>query len=149
MIERGILALIVGPSVVGKDSPIARARTLLAGDLRFRFPRRDITRPVVGDPESRIALTQSEFNTAKAYGAFLLRRRGRDQSNAQISVSTPRIASKKRRDMNRTMWLAITWWAARKASGKAKGTEKGAEVCDQQRFDGSCSNPIVLQVDLE
>ncbi len=72
MIERGILALIVGPSGVGKDSLIARARTGLAGDPRFCFPSRAITRPAAAGPESHVPFTTCEFETAEAHGGFLL-----------------------------------------------------------------------------
>lgn len=72
MIERGVLALIVGPSGVGKDSLIARARTGLATDPHFCFPRRAVTRPAIAGPEHHIPFTTSEFETAEAHGAFLL-----------------------------------------------------------------------------
>lgn len=41
----GGFALIVGPSGAGKDTLIGLARTTLAGDPRFLFPKRLVTRP--------------------------------------------------------------------------------------------------------
>ena len=42
---RGTLALVVGPSGAGKDALIDGARHHFAGDPRYSFPRRLITRP--------------------------------------------------------------------------------------------------------
>ena len=41
----GLLVLVVGPSGSGKDTLMAGAAQALAGDARFRFVRRVVTRP--------------------------------------------------------------------------------------------------------
>ena len=72
MIERGTLALVVGPSGVGKDSLIALAKARLCGDDRFRFPQRAITRSVADGAERHVALAPGEFEAAEARGAYIL-----------------------------------------------------------------------------
>lgn len=72
VIEHGVLALIVGPSGVGKDSLVASARTALSGNPAFSFPSRVITRPVSVGPETHTCLTKSQFEMAEKRGAFLL-----------------------------------------------------------------------------
>ena len=68
----GCLILVVGPSGAGKDTLLKRARAILAGEPRFEFPRRYITRPA-GDPhEDHIALNDAEFRTRLDAGAFSL-----------------------------------------------------------------------------
>jgi ribose 1,5-bisphosphokinase len=82
MIACGTLALIVGPSGVGKDSLIARARIHLADDRRFRFQSRFITRPPGAGPERHVPLTRQAFETAESQGAFLLSWRAHDTAYA-------------------------------------------------------------------
>ena len=67
----GVLALVVGPSGAGKDSLIASARTQLAGDGRFVFPRRIVTRDssVWEDHDS---IAPADFQAKAAAGGFAL-----------------------------------------------------------------------------
>jgi ribose 1,5-bisphosphokinase len=67
----GHLVLVVGPSGAGKDSLIAAARTRLAGDDRFVFPTRTVTRPPSPAEENR-HLSVDAFAEARANGAFAL-----------------------------------------------------------------------------
>ncbi|WP_246776973.1 phosphonate metabolism protein/1,5-bisphosphokinase (PRPP-forming) PhnN [Microvirga sp. VF16] len=66
-----MLVLVVGPSGAGKDTLLTCARTALAGDERFRFVRRVITRPPGGGEDSAF-LTEEAFRTRIAQGAFAL-----------------------------------------------------------------------------
>jgi phosphonate metabolism protein PhnN/1,5-bisphosphokinase (PRPP-forming) len=69
---RGTLALVVGPSGAGKDTLIAAARTVLAGDPRFAFARRVVTRMRDDESESHDVMAPAEFARAEAAGAFLV-----------------------------------------------------------------------------
>ena len=68
----GTLVLVVGPSGAGKDSVQNGARSVLAGDDRFVFARRIITRPPDDGGEDNIEVTTEAFAAAKADGAFSL-----------------------------------------------------------------------------
>ena len=56
-----MLVLVVGPSGAGKDTVLGLARTALAGDRRFRFVRRVITRPADPDNENHEAVSEAAF----------------------------------------------------------------------------------------
>ena len=70
--QKGALVLVVGPSGSGKDTLIGLARTQLAHDTRFIFPRRVITRIAHIDAEDHDTLTPEAFEAARLAGQFAL-----------------------------------------------------------------------------
>lgn len=68
--DQGRLILVVGPSGAGKDALIERARRALAGDPRFVFARRVITRPPAAEDHDTI--DESAFAAAEKDGVWLL-----------------------------------------------------------------------------
>ena len=70
--DPGIFFLVVGPSGVGKDSLLDGARERLAGDPRYVFATRSITRPEDAGGEAHLALSEEAFAAQEAAGQFLL-----------------------------------------------------------------------------
>ncbi len=68
---RGTLFLVVGPSGAGKDTVIDGAKAALAGDPRFVFPRRVVTRPPATG-EDHQPMSAEDFAAAEARGDFAL-----------------------------------------------------------------------------
>lgn len=69
---RGTLFLVVGPSGAGKDTLLEGARAALAGDERYRFARRVITRPADAGGEAHTPASAAAFERMAAAGAFAL-----------------------------------------------------------------------------
>ncbi|MBS7812510.1 phosphonate metabolism protein/1,5-bisphosphokinase (PRPP-forming) PhnN [Roseococcus pinisoli] len=67
-----IWVAMAGPSGAGKDSLLDRVRADLAGDDRFHFARRTITRPVDAGGEAHEAVSLEVFQSLEREGAFLL-----------------------------------------------------------------------------
>lgn len=67
----GLVVLVVGPSGAGKDAVLQAARARLAGDRRFVFPRRVVTREA-GAAEDHAAVTPGEFDALLRRGALAL-----------------------------------------------------------------------------
>jgi phosphonate metabolism protein PhnN/1,5-bisphosphokinase (PRPP-forming) len=67
-----MLVAVVGPSGAGKDTLLSRAREALAGDARFVFVRRAITRPAEAGGEPHEALSEAEFAAREAACGFAL-----------------------------------------------------------------------------
>ena len=68
----GLLILVVGPSGAGKDFLLAAAQAELAGDIRFRFVRRDITRAAEAGGEEHRACTAAEFAAIRDAAGYAL-----------------------------------------------------------------------------
>ena len=67
-----MLVLVVGPSGAGKDTLINAAKSALAGDARFVFPRRVVTRRAVAALEDHDSVTPEDFALRQANGAYAL-----------------------------------------------------------------------------
>jgi phosphonate metabolism protein PhnN/1,5-bisphosphokinase (PRPP-forming) len=67
-----MLVAVVGPSGAGKDTLMGAARARLAGDARFVFVQRAITRPAEAGGEDHRALDDARFAAECAAGAFAL-----------------------------------------------------------------------------
>ena len=68
----GRLVLVVGPSGAGKDSVLRYAMAHFAGDDRFVFPRRCVTREVDAAAEDHDSLDEQAFVELASLGAFAL-----------------------------------------------------------------------------
>ena len=68
----GRLVLVVGPSGVGKDSVLRYAMAHFAGDARFVFPKRCVTRAVDVAAEDHDSLDERTFDERAGQGAFAL-----------------------------------------------------------------------------
>ncbi len=69
---KGCFIAVVGPSGAGKDTIMDAARVALAGDTRFHFVRRIITRPQMPGTEDHDSLDETAFTKAAGEGAFAL-----------------------------------------------------------------------------
>ena len=67
----GLLVLVAGPSGAGKDTLIAAAREALAGDARYVFARRIVTR-AKNSFENHDTLSAEQFAAGIAAGRFAL-----------------------------------------------------------------------------
>jgi ribose 1,5-bisphosphokinase len=67
----GCVVLVVGPSGAGKDALLAEARSRLAHDGRFLFPRRVVTRAADGS-ENHVSLSWAAFDEVARHGGFAL-----------------------------------------------------------------------------
>ncbi|MBL6457910.1 phosphonate metabolism protein/1,5-bisphosphokinase (PRPP-forming) PhnN [Belnapia sp. T6] len=67
-----MLVGVVGPSGAGKDTLMAGARAALAGEPRFHFIQRSITRPAEAGGEDHRALSRAAFEAERAAGCFAL-----------------------------------------------------------------------------
>jgi len=68
----GTLTLVVGPSGAGKDTLMAGARALLAGQWEFAFPPREITRPAEAGGEDHVPVTETQFRDRCLHDRYAL-----------------------------------------------------------------------------
>jgi phosphonate metabolism protein PhnN/1,5-bisphosphokinase (PRPP-forming) len=63
---------VAGPSGAGKDTLLHATHVALAGDARFHFARRSVTRPLTPGGEAHEPLAPEAYEAALAAGEFLL-----------------------------------------------------------------------------
>lgn len=63
---------VTGPSGAGKDTLLDAVRAELAGDPRFHFARRSVTRPATPGGEAHEPLSPEAYDAALAQGGFVL-----------------------------------------------------------------------------
>ncbi|NQV84138.1 MAG: phosphonate metabolism protein/1,5-bisphosphokinase (PRPP-forming) PhnN [Rhodospirillales bacterium] len=68
----GKLVIVVGPSGAGKDTLIDGAKRVLSTDIRFHFPRREITRPENAGGEAHLAVSVEEFHARTIANEYAL-----------------------------------------------------------------------------
>ena len=68
----GALVLVVGPSGAGKDTLIAAGKTALAGDARYAFPKRVVTRDAVAELEDHDSVSREQFAARLEAGDYAL-----------------------------------------------------------------------------
>lgn len=69
---KGCFVAVVGPSGAGKDTIMDGARMTLAGDARFHFVRRIVTRPQMPGTEDHDSMDEAAFAKVAGEGAFAL-----------------------------------------------------------------------------
>lgn len=72
MADRGTLFLVVGPSGAGKDTLLDAARRELEPGGRYRFARREITRPADAGGEAHLEVSCEAFAAKRAAGGYAL-----------------------------------------------------------------------------
>jgi len=71
-LPRGTFFPVVGPSGAGKDTLLDAVRAALAGDPRYLFVQRAITRPADAGGEAHRAVSAAQFAAEEAAGRFAL-----------------------------------------------------------------------------
>lgn len=140
---RGRLILVAGPSGAGKDAVIDGARRRLAGNSRFVFPLRTITRPEGFGGEIHVAVTPAQFDRLRRLGAFAVYWGARGLNYAIPASIDHDLASGRivianvssvvfREARSRYPGVVAVWVTAapelRRARLKARGRETPAEV---------------------
>jgi ribose 1,5-bisphosphokinase len=145
-----MLIAVVGPSGAGKDALIAAARTALAGDPEFVFPKREITRPAGGD-EPFVSVDEASFEARRRVGAYAFSWRANGFGYGAPAAAARQALAGKRVVVNVSRAILplirarfgerriILVEAARQTVAerlKARGRESEAEIADRlSRFD--------------
>ncbi|MEI2386257.1 phosphonate metabolism protein/1,5-bisphosphokinase (PRPP-forming) PhnN [Breoghania sp. JC706] len=159
----GCFVAVVGPSGVGKDSLIAYARERLAGDPRFVFVRRIVTRIADASLEDHDSLSPAEFDDARASGRFALAWRAHDLGYAlpgeihrDLAIGRTVIANISRASievarMEFSFCRIVSVTAPRDVVARrlaARGRESAAEIEARLNRDQPCpSGPGVIEID--
>jgi ribose 1,5-bisphosphokinase len=158
----GRLVLVVGPSGAGKDTLLAAAKTALAGDARYVFPKRIITRQAMAEAEDHDSVSPERFAELKAGGAFALDWDAhglsyglpaslRDDLAADRTVvfngSRAAVAEARRRFEALTVVLIEATPEVRAARLAGRGRESAAEIAERLRRDVSDPLPGAVRVD--
>ncbi|MGF1594694.1 MAG: phosphonate metabolism protein/1,5-bisphosphokinase (PRPP-forming) PhnN [Kiloniellaceae bacterium] len=159
---RGRLVLVVGPSGAGKDSLIDAARERLAGNPRFVFPRRLVTRPRDLGSEDHLTLSEADFACQRDAGAFFLHWRAHGLHYALpgsvaedlaggrtvvANVSRTVIAEARRKQPATTVVIVTAPLAVLAERLKARGREDAAAIDDRlARAAEQPSGPDVVMV---
>jgi ribose 1,5-bisphosphokinase len=144
----GRLVLVVGPSGVGKDSVLRYAMAHFAGDARFVFPKRCVTRAVDVAAEDHDSLDERTFDELAAQGAFALMWEAhghkygvRNDINAElqrgcivaVNVSRTIIAEVARRYQNAVVIEITADLSVREARLAARGREAADDIRQRTR----------------
>ena len=147
----GILVLVVGPSGAGKDTLINAARERLAGDPRFVFPRRMVTR-AANAFEDHDSLSAEDFARAADAGEFALhwqahglgygvpRAIGQDLAQGRIvicNVSRAAIAAARERFTD----VRVLYIDARPEVRAARIAKRGRDAAEGSRSDPDRETP--------
>jgi ribose 1,5-bisphosphokinase len=158
----GSLVLVVGPSGAGKDTLITAARTALAADPRFVFPRRTITRDAVAALEDHDSVSPEAFDRLEGEDAFALSWRAHGLSYGiprtileaiaagQVVVvnGSRAIAETARRTIPETTILLVEATPAVRAARLAgRGRETAAEVARRLEREVPDALPGAIRVD--
>jgi ribose 1,5-bisphosphokinase len=144
----GRLVLVVGPSGAGKDSVLRYAMAHFAGDARFMFPRRCVTRAVDVAAEDHDSLDEQAFDELAGRGAFALMWEAhghkygvRNEINAElqrgcivaVNVSRTIIAEIASRYQNAVVIEITADPSVREARLAARGREAAADIKQRTR----------------
>ena len=158
----GRLVLVVGPSGVGKDSVLRYAMAHFAGDARFVFPKRCVTRAVDIAAEDHDSLDERTFDEIAGKGAFALMWEAhghkygvRSNINTElergcivaVNVSRTIIAEVAGRYQNAVVIEITADPSVREARLAARGREAAADIRQRTRREVvTPAHPLVLHV---
>jgi phosphonate metabolism protein PhnN/1,5-bisphosphokinase (PRPP-forming) len=150
-----IWVALAGPSGAGKDSLLDRVREDLAGDARFHFARRTITRSAQAGGEAHEAVSSEDFQTLVEADAFVLTwqahglrygiRRVEAPEDKLVVISVSRAVL---HEASRTRRLQVVEVTAPRELLAERLTRRGRETADQiaARLDREMGLPKGLDI---